>query len=280
MSRLLASAVEDLLRVGVVGFQEVPGQAVGATRGVVELADGRRVFAKLATAPEASDALLGEALLLDVLRRPWVPEVLGVQEGPNPLLVLEDLSAASWPPPWPDDIAPLLAALQQIAASRPPLPLPHLSDSAPGWERLTNLPEPPPLAPEAWLRRYAPALDAAASEVTVEGDHLVHADLGSGNVCWAERGPVLVDWELAGWGNPLLDRATLALELVAEGRPPPPLPHPGGWASLLAGHLAAEAWTPPPPLATAGAQLRSDQQRLARAGLGWAAAELGLPRPG
>jgi aminoglycoside phosphotransferase (APT) family kinase protein len=59
---------------------------------------------------------------------------------------------------------------------------------------------------------------------------LVHGDAGLHNVLWDARGLTLLDWELAGWGDPRLDLAWCAWTLRFRGLPA------SCWEALLAGY--------------------------------------------
>lgn len=105
------------------------------------------------------------------------------------------------------------------------------------------------LAADAELRRIAAACHARY--LTPEGS-LLHGDVQAGNVLLAERGPVLLDAEIAHVGDPAFDVGTLlahlALPAVARGEPRSAAP------ALAAGFRAwADAFGADgrPPLASA-----------------------------
>jgi len=53
----------------------------------------------------------------------WSAEVIGFDDGEQPLLILEDLSSCDWPPPWdwdPRRVEAVRAALRDIALYPPP----------------------------------------------------------------------------------------------------------------------------------------------------------------
>jgi aminoglycoside phosphotransferase (APT) family kinase protein len=119
----------------------------------------------------------------------------------------------------------------------------------------------------------------AERRVWFEGSSLVHGDLWYANLCFADRGPVVVDWGSAMRGNPALDRATVAVDLLVAGRDTRPMrvPDLAAWVALLAGHQALEATRPLDPTVRAGATLRKDQAADAAALLPRLADLLGLP---
>jgi aminoglycoside phosphotransferase (APT) family kinase protein len=101
----------------------------------------------------------------------------------------------------------------------------------------------------------------------------------SDNVCFVGDRAVLVDWNWAAIGNPVIDLAAWLPSLHAEGGPPPEeilFGEPEA-ASLIAGFFAARAGLPPPPTAPKVRHVQLEQLRTA---LHWAARALALPPPG
>jgi aminoglycoside phosphotransferase (APT) family kinase protein len=125
-----------------------------------------------------------------------------------------------------------------------------------------------------WLDECLPTLRAARA-CTDRGRCASASDVRSDNLCLADRGAVLVDWNLVQLGNPDLDLSAWAASLQLEGGPPPPelLPNAGGLAAVLAGFFAARAGLPPPPTAPG---VRAFQLAQARVAIPWALRELGL----
>ena len=120
-----------------------------------------------------------------------------------------------------------------------------------------------------------PSLREASESAPIAGDGLLHLDVRSDNLCIAERGAVLVDWNHASIGNPDLDVAAWLPSLRLEGGPEPDtvLPGAGGFAALLAGFFGSRAGLPAPPTAP---QVRAFQLAQLRVALPWAVRELGL----
>ncbi|NTU83387.1 MAG: phosphotransferase, partial [Chloroflexales bacterium] len=58
----------------------------------------------------------------------------------------------------------------------------------------------------------------------------VHGDAGLHNILWGPAGLALLDWELAGWGDPRLDLAWVAWTIRFRGLPV------ALWDALLAGY--------------------------------------------
>ncbi len=157
--------------------------------------------------------------------RPWLPEVRGWLDGEHPILVLEDLSTASWPPPWDrarvDAVLGTLAALAEVA---PPAELPKLADGeAPddGWHDVLAHPGAflaLGLCSPGWLDDAGPILCDAAAGAPLAGFSVVHGDVRSDNLCLRDDNALLLDWNLASVGNPRIRRRLLAAQPGARER--------------------------------------------------------------
>jgi hypothetical protein len=294
LDQAIADTIGRLLGASPVAFEPRAGGYTRAITGRATLADGRAVFVKAVEPGCPPDDPLIEDLgderdvLLAVATSPaapFVPAVLATADDPTPLLVLEDLAAAAWPPPYPADLGPLVAALDAIAAVPPPASLRALADedgAAGSWLRIAADPEPIlglGLVERAWLDRALPVLVEAEARVRLAGEQLVHGDLWYANLCFAARGPVVVDWGSAVRGNPTFDRATVAVDLVVAGRDAAVLGLPDlpAWLAFLGGHTAREASRPLPANVAAGSPLRRDQAADAAALLGALAGLLDIP---
>ena len=264
----------------------IGGGYTPAGRWRVRLDDGSSAFVKVATTPFVAEALRSEAHWYERLHGDFLPAFLGYDaHALRPLLMLEDLSAARWPPPWaPGDIERVRDAVRRMAATRPlPPDLPSLEDSLAelsGWRDVAADPAPFQalgMVSEAWLAHALPRLlDAEAAAVLV-GDDLVHLDLRSDNLCLLPDRVVIVDWNNAARGSSGFDLAFWAPSLRLEGGP-----WPGAWlhdpshAARVAGFFASRAGLPEIPDAP---RVRWIQRRQLRIALPWAASALGLPEP-
>ena len=259
------------------------GYALG-DRWLIRLDDGRTAFAKCAIGEPTAEWLRQEHDLYAALGASFMPRLVGWEDGTLPLLVLEDLSAATWPPPWPPgSVEAVLHTLEEVAATPPPDGLGRIADDPPaGWRDVAR--DPPPflrlgLCSDAWLDDSLPALLQASDPSLLDGHGLLHLDVRSDNLCIRDGHAVLVDWNWASVGNPAVDIAFWLPSLTLEGGPEPEeiaRVHPGAerLAALVAGFFAATAGLPPPAGAPA---VRAFQLAQLEVALPWAVRALGLP---
>jgi hypothetical protein len=237
----------------------------------VGFADGTRAFLKQGDIPPSPQWIREERELFAAVDGPFMPRFLAFEDGEAPLLVLEDLMPARWPPPWRDgDVELVLAALEQVAAAEVNGTLRGLEDFGNDWRVVERDPQPflsTGLRDRAWLERTLPALLAAADAAPVRGDSLCHCDVRSDNLCLKDGRAVLVDWNHARLGNPKFDVAFWAPSLALEKGPPPDVFGVDEFAAFVAGFFAARAGLPKP----AGAPTVRDFQRIqAEVALEWA----------
>jgi hypothetical protein len=232
--------------------------------------------------------LANEIRLFAAVEGTFLPRALGWRDvGEAAVLALEDLSHATWPPPYPDDVAPLFHALDAVAATPAPDSVAaelHVVPPEGLWPAIAAEPEPflaLGLCSEEWLAAALPVLREAEAGAVLEGDDLVHNDVYSGNVCFDGTRALLVDWALAARGNRWFDVLCAALSVVSEGGtlPPVELRYAGPLLAVLAGHHARQATAPPPSWARGDTGLQEGHLQDLRVALPWAAEELGLPPP-
>jgi hypothetical protein len=275
--RLLGSRVDALRKV------ESGGWTV-SFHAVADLADGRSVFVKVGTEEVTSGFIRDEQRFYRSVEASFMPTLYAHDEDDPPLLVLEDLTAARWPPPWDEQaIGAVLETLEDVWATAPPHWLPPVTEEAEwllgGWAEIERDPEPflsVDVCDRDWLDAALPALRQAAEGAPIEGEALLHVDVRSDNICIAPRGAVIVDWNNALVGNPELDLACWLPSLHAEGGPRPEelLPDAGAYAAALAGFFGSRAGLPPP---TTAPRVREVQLSQLRTALPWAARALDLP---
>ncbi len=147
------------------------------------LADGTLAFAKVASIDPSPAWLRDERHVYSCVSGPFMPRLLGWEDGEQPLLLLEDLADAYWPPPWRDgDVDAVLEVLAAVAATAPTGELPAFTaEGWPGWRDVEHDPSLSSLSrprlggvagalaagarcgerPRAVQRRVAPALRCA-----------------------------------------------------------------------------------------------------------------------
>lgn len=268
-------------------WRRVEGGYTPAERWIVGLEDGRSVFVKAAVNDLTAGWLRDEHRMYSALEARFMARKLGWADGDRPLLVLEDLSEASWPPPWSDArVASVLRALREVARTPPPSWLRPARSSGlleRGWHEVRD--DPGPLLATGvidgpWLEAALPALLEASDACPLDGDELLHLDVRSDNLCFrADGSTVLVDWNLAVIGNARLDIAFWLPTLISEGGPMPEavLPDAAREAAFVSGFFAARGGQPPIPGAPA---IRPLQLKQLRHALPWACRALDLPIPG
>ncbi|MEY4550766.1 MAG: hypothetical protein RL685_6961 [Pseudomonadota bacterium] len=287
MDAALRKRVAALLGKEPVAWRKVERGYSPAERWVLQLADGSSVFAKVGTSDLTNRWLRSEHRVYAQLRADFLPQLRGWEDAAErPLLLLEDLSSAHWPPPWqPGQLEQLLAVHQRLSQTRPlPSGLPSLEIERArysGWLQVERNPAPflaLGLCSRHWLEAALPTLLLAQDLALLSGEELVHNDVRSDNLCFLGERVVFVDWNNAHVGNARLDLAGFAPSLRLEGGPLPEelVPDEVAFAAQVSGYFAAYAGLPPVPNAP---RVRYIQLRQLRIALPWAARVLGLPAP-
>jgi hypothetical protein len=275
--------LESLLARPIQQVRRASSGYTPALRLVVLLADGRSVFAKIGTTADTAAWLRAEHRLYQALSGSFMAKLIAwADDGQQPILVLEDLSHAYWPPPWSNaQIRSVLDTLHEISAQRVP-GLPFLRDAAhllDGWQRVAADPQPflsLGFVTERWWDQVLPILLPIDGAHVVDGAALLHNDVRSDNICFVNGRTVLVDWNLARIGHPNWDIAAWLPSLTAEGGPPPEhiLPGAAEFAAIICGYFASRAGLPSIPDAP---RVRHIQRVQLRAALPWMVRAMRLP---
>jgi hypothetical protein len=290
--------VADLLgSIGMCGARLVRHEDEGAyspaLRVVVELADGTSAFVKSMFA-DCADQLAVEHRVYGAqlgsfhpALHAWLP---AGPAGEPAVLVIEDLSDATWGAPLAKADADALAAvLAEVARAAPPAELRPLTDGpslAPLWERCAADPRllaDIGIADGEWCSRNLPVLAEAADAAPVRGSGLVHADLWLQNWCRRDGRALLVDWSGACIANADFNLAWGECGVRAAGGPPgrvlqPDHPFHASWAALMAA-LSLKFLLDGHRVRADRPRLYETQSREAIAGLRWACDALDLPPP-
>ncbi|MGZ4354632.1 MAG: hypothetical protein ACXVZ4_13925, partial [Gaiellaceae bacterium] len=159
-------------------------------RWLIRLADGRSAFAKAGFDEQSAEWIRAEHRVYAAVEGSFMSRLLGFEDGGHPVLVIEDLSAATWPPPWTRELVEAArAALGELAATAPLPGLPPIGQDrelADGWERVAADPEPflsLGLCSRAWLEAALTALREATAAAPLAGEALLHVDVRSDNLC-------------------------------------------------------------------------------------------------
>jgi hypothetical protein len=266
-------AIENVIRRGYTP----------ALRLRARLQDGNTVFIKCATTDLTAEWLRKEFAVYTSLEAPFLCRMIAWEDDAEcPFLVLEDLSEASWPPPWTARKIDLVQdMLTRLAAFSLPglLPLAEDATLTDGWQEVADDPGSflgLQIASPAWLERALPILLAVDGTQVLRGDALVHSDVRSDNLCFVGERVVLVDWNWTRRGHPLADLAFWLPSLETEGGPTPETILPDGvlFAAVLSGFFACRAGRPIIPDAPLVRKVQLEQLHSA---LPWAVRALGLP---
>ena len=271
--RVLGLEAENWARIVSRGYSVNEHWTVG-------FVDGSRAFLKLASVDPSPQWVRDEHRVFECVSGPFMPRLLGFDDGEHPLLILEDmLPDARWPPPWqPGDVEAVLAALSEIADAPRSGKLPRLVDAdLAGWRHVADDPVPflgLGIADAAWLERSLPALIEASDPALLAGDSLLHCDVRSDNLCLRDGRAVLLDWNHARIGNAAFDIAAWLPSLALEGGPNPATFGVDELAAFISGYFAAMAGLPAPEGAPT---VRGFQRAQLEVALPWTCAALGLP---
>jgi hypothetical protein len=282
----LLSRVQHLLGKRTTGWRRATGGYSPAQRWLLTLDDGTSCFLKAGSVESSAVALRDEyAKVYSRLEAPFLPRLLAWDDdGETPILLLEDLSHAFWPPPWAQEQVEMV--LETLAAVRG-LDLPGLPSILEreglalyaGWTEVARDAAPflsLDLCTHAWLAIALPVLEMATRSAVLVGDAILHFDIRSDNLCFDRDRVVLVDWNIACRGAGDLDVAFWLPSLESEGGPAPEtiLPDAPEYAALVAGFFASRAGLPVIPEAP---QVRNVQLSQLKMALPWAIRALGLP---
>ncbi len=132
LTAAISRRVAAMLGTEPQAWRSVRGGHPQAGRWLVEDAHGRSAFVKVGATEQTAGWLRAEWHVYSQIAAPFLPAVLGWDNGDaetSPILILEDLSAAHWPPLWsPALIQHTLEALARVVATVPPAGLPLLAD--------------------------------------------------------------------------------------------------------------------------------------------------------
>jgi hypothetical protein len=276
-----ARRIERLLGRSVERFEPVHGGYTPTHRFRCFTATGT-VFAKIGSTPYSCACVSREISIYQRVTGSFMPRLIDCEDGTIPILLIEDLSHATWPPPW--TMAHVESVLEQIAemnrthAPIEPFAVANAEWGKPGWQQVAEDPEPflsLGHVDSTWLERHLTALLDMESHCSTEGNALCHWDLRSDNLCFVNNRAVIIDWNIACLSNPKLDLGFWLPSLAYEGGPLPEsiLPDAPEVAAWVSGFFAARAGLPIIPDAP---RVRLVQQQQLETALPWAMRALGI----
>ena len=116
-SVLLVKRVEETLAERTTAWSRVTRSGYSSVeRWIVRLSDNETVFVKSSGEPLLASFLRDEHHIYANLRGSFLPRLVAWSDGDQPVLVLEALTDAHWPPPWTEtSIEKALSTLDEIA---------------------------------------------------------------------------------------------------------------------------------------------------------------------
>jgi hypothetical protein len=242
-------------------------------------------FVKIGATPLTSEFLRREIRMYTCIRGDFLPHLVAWEDHESaPILVIEDLSAHQWPPPWDERRIDLVLAQIDVMHNTPTLLEPyaqvHGAHRA-GWQAVAADPAPflaLGIADGRWLDMALPLLIHQEERCKTDGNSLTHLDLRSDNICITAHHAIFVDWNHACLSNPQLDLGFWLPSLAYEGGPAPErlLPDAPDIAAWVSGFFAARAGLPDIPDAP---RVRLVQRQQLTTALSWAIRALDLPPP-
>lgn len=283
----LRERIDGLLGRETEVFASVEGGYTAAGRWTVTTTDGVSLFVKAGLDGQTAEWLRAEREIYESLQAAFLPALAAWDDdGVEPILILEDLRDAHWPPPWSDtqvtSVREVLSELHGLTVpglTRKLSDMPGLADGC--WRAVAMDPEPflsLGLASRPWLDDNLPALLNAEQFVDLDATgKLLHMDVRSDNVCFTGGQAKLVDWNHACLGNPDVELGSWLPSLHAEGGPrPEELLDDPAIAAKISGYFAARAGLSG---SSRSHRLRHVQLAQLRAALPWAQRALELPPP-
>tara|TARA_R110002020_G_scaffold8652_4_gene34380 strand:- start:387 stop:1235 length:849 start_codon:yes stop_codon:yes gene_type:complete len=254
-----------------------------ATKRYVARSGSRSAFLKIGTSPITAGMVNREIGVYRSLAAPFMPNFIGASADPaEPILVIEDLSSAEWPPPWSTRVlSDVLERINEMHRTASALEIRTLlyDERKAGWPTVARDPGPflsTGLASREWLEKSLLTLIDAEESCQLNGSSVTHLDLRSDNICIQNGRVKFVDWAEAGTGNGAVDMGFFLPSLAFEGGPNPDeiMPSAPEIAALISGFFAARAGLPTIP--DAPFVRRVQLQQLSTA-LPWAQRALKLP---
>jgi len=285
ISPQLENRIEQLIGEKIQSYRKIQGGYTPALR-LVCRTQSTGVFVKVGATPSTAEFLEREIFVYDRIQGDFMPHFVAADPSDvEPILVIEDLSAGFWPPPWDtkriDLVLAQIEAMHGAKAKLEPYEEAHCASilCGTGWQAVAENPDAflsLGMVDSGWLDQALPLLLSFEKACMTEGHSLCHWDLRSDNMCFAKDRVLFVDWNHACLSNPKLDLGFWLPSLAYEGGPAPEeiLPDAPEIAAWVSGFFAARAGL----LTISDAPyVRQVQRQQLDTALPWAARALGLP---
>ncbi|MCI0393406.1 MAG: aminoglycoside phosphotransferase family protein [Chloroflexi bacterium] len=278
----LTFRIEKLIGAKIQSHTRVAGGYTPAMRLLCKTTTAS-FFVKVGATPLTSEYLRREICVYTYVSGEFMPKLVAWEDHDSePILVIEDLSAHHWPPPWNErQVGLVLAQIEAMHNTKVQLePYAQVHGTrGSNWQTIAADPEPflsLGMASQRWLDVALPALIHHEAVCRTDGNSLAHWDLRSDNICLAEDRAAFVDWNLACLSNPKLDLGFWLPSLAYEGGPEPEkiMPDAPDIAAWVSGFFAARAGLPGIPDAP---RVRLVQRQQLGTALPWAVRALDLP---
>jgi thiamine kinase-like enzyme len=281
LRRELTWRIEKLIGESIESFRLVQGGYTPAVRLLCKTTKAR-FFVKVGATPLTSQFLRREIQVYNRISGEFMPNLIGWEDRETePILVIEDLSAHYWPPPWSEQQVDLvltqIKAMHNMQVGLESYEQVHSAGES-NWQAIAADPKPflsLGVAGDQWLKAALPLLIGYEGRCRTDGNSLTHWDLRSDNICLTGNRVVFVDWNLACLSNPKLDLGFWLPSLAYEGGPEPEkiLPDAPEIAAWVSGFFAARAGLPDIPDAP---QVRQVQRQQLETALPWVIRALDL----
>jgi thiamine kinase-like enzyme len=247
-SSAIAARVAEMLGWTPRSWKPVEAGYTAAARFVVQ-GESQSAFVKIAMTSLTATMLRQERRAYEAISDVFRPALLAWHDDEFPILILEDLSAANWPPPWRDELVDrAVAGINALHLSRAKLPsFEELHGPLEtGWQLVAKDRTPflgLGVASADWLDRSLPRLLEAEAACSIEGNAVTHWDIRSDNMCFVDGRVKFIDWTEACLSNPKLDLGMWLPSLCFEGGPAPEtiLPDAPEIAAWVCGYFASRA---------------------------------------
>jgi hypothetical protein len=280
------NAAERLLAARAVQWRPMLGGYSTNKRWLATLENGKTLFAKESVDEDTRRWLELERRMYESVTGNFMPKYLGWDGAAEyPVLFIEDLSTAEWPPPWTiQKIQRVKETVSEINNTTAPEFMGSLaaeSERHSGWYAVAESPDGFAglgIVSRDWIDRNLSSLAEAEHAAEWEGEQLLHLDIRSDNLCFAGPHVKVVDWNLARVGNGAYDLLFWLPSLNLEGGPAPwdlTVEEPELIAAI-AGFFARQAPQPDP---WEGSTVRQFQRQQLRIALPWACKALGIAEP-